>query len=1152
MSLTLMGTDGIFDEREYDPQYVINDIARILKKTRKAIKREKTETKALRAFINSAVRPVDQPRPPRRAQPAQKAISILGVRTPYQNVPQLAKTLKIGATFKERRANARLAMKNINTPKVIHNIKSGLFSPLDLRAPPLLIRQFTGIRKIGDKMKNRLLTKGRYNYAPPQDPTEGVQIFDKSKPFSRYDRLALYYDVTFRFIYSNSDGTYKHRSVRTLSDVYYGNVGNRNHLREGFIMKNENPDGMADFSYHYNPERLKKNASGATVLAYAQASLQDPDVDNNSIGNLHMAVIAHISGLYDFAHWIILDRVVIRTADQRYAFNLQKMRLQAVAYDNIQANLYNEVVDIDNKNENCVTAYLTKYYEKIDIADYFKDIDTTNGIDTEQIIDFCKHHKIKCIAYDIELNVIMSHFPDIKKKQHKSLIYIAYNNHIYPVNNKSLHKVTPFQSTVGKDNTKSDSAKLKPKDRPKELCRYNQGKMNKTFKALLAQKIIPSHITINSEMSNLDDHDMDELNVKSYAHDNVFYFVNDDYDDILKLLTLYGVQDKMTPFTTMYNVMPILEELYGVGNMFSFAPHLKDIKMQGYMYHVDHIPTPEEEKQFMTLDKKKAYPYALSQLKFIQTMDTRTCKVVENPTEIIDTWAYIARPHACSLLMHGTNYYDGEHLLFCRNRGLQFDLLYGFETKVHTNPFIALIDDYYGKTEDVKFNDDRIVKDILNVWIGKMEKGCGTVSRHTRLRKICNMDEATKTQGTTLKYDDTTALCFDEDEHADIYTRKPISFQIKNMARRVLFEKMDSLDIANDDVIQICVDSVTFVNKNNITYTNDNTYKGWKHDKYSRIGLSSYERCTNDILKLVTPPPRNNVLYEAYAGHGKTHWIKNTLIPKLIAKNESYIVLSPSHSTIKEYRTDNLCCDVIQKYEHHDLPTADVIIVDEIGFCGKKPNDTIYRLMVLGRKIFSFGDFNQLLPVNEEAHFNNKIYLDTVYRNICSFKKNHRNDFTKAYYDDLINVKVDVIEEIKKHNEKDPLKADIIVCHRNETRKKMNEMIMKKKGIKFGSLGCKVMCKVNKFRDMDIYNNFEFVVTDVNDTHITLDGKYELTVKQFFGGTEDAPHFVPAYARTMYNMQGDSCKSYHIPTDEIKYFNNGRFAYTLISRLKTK
>jgi len=1163
MSLIIKGIAGIFDNLESDLRRItiLDDIARILREAEEEKARDDIHTQEVQRILQRqldevepvpalAPAPALRPRPQQRQQ--TKRALFLGRLVTYQNIPQLANKLKIGSTMQARRDFAREALRNINTPKVVHNVETGLFAPVDLKQHPLLLRQFLGVKRIMKKMRDDILTQVPYEYENPQVPDIAVELLDKATPFQDYDKLSIHYDVTFRIIYSTTDGTYAHRGVRTIDAVYTGMIGNKEYLKHGFVMRNTDPlNDTGDFVPYFNPRRLNTNASPQRVLDYATEASQNPELTEADIGPLHQEIMLKILESYGFPFWIIFDKVRIRTANLRHTFDLEKMRLKAVAYDNIKSNIYNEVIDIVDKNDNCVLAYMTKYYDKIDVAGHFKNIDTSDGIDTTQIIEFCKIHKIKCIAYDIELNVIMCHYPDVKRKQHKSLIYIAYNNHIYPVNNKALHKVTAFHNVVGKDRTKSDDIKPKKKDRPTELCRLGQGKINKMFRALLAQKTIPSYISINSSMSDIDDHDMDGLNIRSYAHDNIFYFVNDDYDDILKLLTLYGVQDKMTPHTNMYNVMAIIEELYGIGGLYSFAPHLKDIKMQGYMFHVEKIPTPEEEKTFMTLDKRKAYPYALSCLKFIQTMDTRTCQVIEKPTEIKETWAYIARPHACTILMHGTNYYDGEHLLFCQKHGVQFDLLYGFETKTHNNPFTSMIDDYYGKTSGVQFSDDTIIKNILNVWIGKMEKGCGTVSRRTRLRKICNTDEASKTQGTILRYDDDTALCFDVDENADIYTRKPISFQIKNMARRVLFMKMKSLEVADADIIQVCVDSVTFINKNNITYKDDNTYKGWRNDKYNRLGWSSYERCHNDILNIMTPPPRDNVLFEAYAGHGKTHWIKNTLIPRLIKAERSYIVLSPSHSTIKEYRQDGLRCDVIQRYEHHDLPTEDMIIIDEIGLCGKKANDTIYRLMTLGRQIYSFGDYNQLLPVNEDAHFNNKIYIDCVYNRTCTFKTNRRNDFTKAYYDSLIKAEINVIDEIKKHNEKDPHKADIIVCHRNETRKKMNDLIMKKKGIVFGSIGCKVMCKVNKFRDMDIYNNFEFIVTDADDEHITLDNKHELTIKQFFGGTEEAPHFIPAYARTMYNMQGDSCKSYHIPDTDIKYFNNGRFAYTLISRLKT-
>ncbi len=1151
MSLIIKGTDGIFDNIEQDVRMALmrDDIQRILREHEQQKEQDKADDIKMRQAlqdIGMQQAPAPRPRPVRRPMPV-KSERFLGTLVTYKNVPQLANKLSIGDTIKERRENAIRALKNVNAEKVIYNPITGAFAPISLKSPPRLIRQFTGVPRVMKSMRNEVLTAPLYEYVDEQVNDIAVQIYDKSIPFKADDIVQLYVDVSFRIIHSGTDGTRRKRSFRRFATPYTGVIGDSKYFKHGFVLKDvhEGQEEKPEYYEAFNPDRLASNASADTIHRYANHA----EPIELSAG-LHKDIVATLVDLYSFPWAIIFENVDIRTANQTHVFDLPKMRLRAIGYDDIKKNLYNEAIDITETDDNCVMAYLTKTYDKLDVRGHFKDINIEDGINTEQIIGFCELHKIKCIAYDIELNVIMSHFPDIKRKQYKSLIYIAYNNHIYPVNNKSLHKVATFQQTVGADRTKSD-AKPKKKDRPIEMCRLKQGKINKQFKALLSQKIIPSHITIDT-VSDIGDYKMDGLSIRAYAHDNVFYFVNDDYDDLLKLLTLYGLQDKMTPFTTMYNVTAILEELYGVGGLYSFAPHLKDIRMQGYMYHIDKIPTPEEEKQFMTLDKRKAYPYALSCLKFIQTLDVRTCKVVENPTEIKETWAYIARPHKCCILMHSTNYYDGDHLLFCKKYGVEFDLLYGFEAKTHENPFRSMIDDYYGKTDGVKFNDDQLIKSILNIWIGKMEKGCGTVSNRLRLRKICNRDEAMLSKGTIMNYDDNTALCFDKHEKADIYTRKPISFQIKNMARRVLFLKMIELGIEDNDVVQICVDSVTFINKNNVTYTNDTSYKGWKHDKYNRLQWSSYQRCTNDIMNIVKPPARPNVLFEAYAGHGKTHWITTKLIPKIIAKKKSYIVLSPSHSTIKEYRLAGLRCDVIQRYEHHELPTEEIIIIDEIGLCGKKANDTIYRLMTLGKLIYSFGDYNQLLPVNEDAHFNNKIYIDSVYKVKRTFKNNHRNGFTKEYYDSLINMKVNVIDEIKKHNVKDPHKADIVVCYRNETRKKMNDMIMKKKDIAFGAVGCKVMCKVNKFRDLDIYNNFDFTITCVTDEHITLDNRYELTKKQFFGGSDEAPHFVPAYARTMYNMQGDACKSYHVPNEDMKFFNNGRSAYTLISRLKTE
>jgi len=49
---------------------------------------------------------------------------------------------------------------------------------------------------------------------------------------------------------------------------------------------------------------------------------------------------------------------------------------------------------------------------------------------------------------------------------------------------------------------------------------------------------------------------------------------------------------------------------------------------------------------------------------------------------------------------------------------------------------------------------------------------------------------------------------------------------------------------------------------------------------------------------------------------------------------------------------------------------------------------------------------------------------------------------------------------------------------------------------------------------------------------------------------EITDHFRPAYARTLYNLQGDQVKSYYIAPEDIDYFTKPREAYTIVSRIQ--
>ena len=71
------------------------------------------------------------------------------------------------------------------------------------------------------------------------------------------------------------------------------------------------------------------------------------------------------------------------------------------------------------------------------------------GETIQSILDFCKDYSIKLIMYNINGDVIASNYPK-KKNDKKTCVFMAYNNHVYSFDNKTLEKVT-----IPKENIKT-------------------------------------------------------------------------------------------------------------------------------------------------------------------------------------------------------------------------------------------------------------------------------------------------------------------------------------------------------------------------------------------------------------------------------------------------------------------------------------------------------------------------------------------------------------------------------------------------------------------------------------------------------------------------------------------------------------------------
>jgi hypothetical protein len=378
----------------------------------------------------------------------------------------------------------------------------------------------------------------------------------------------------------------------------------------------------------------------------------------------------------------------------------------------------------------------------------------------------------------------------------------------------------------------------------------------------------------------------------------------------------------------------------------------------------------------------------------------------------------------------------------------------------------------------------------------------------------------------------------------NVYNHKPIAIQIKDRTTRFLYEKMKQYKLHMNHIVQVSTDSIT-IDANavkSLKVEGKGRLEGWKEGAY-RI-----QKPTDNIhTKVVTMRKlgeNNNTLITGYAGNGKSYDIEHRLIPELEAKSETYLIVSSKHSAIVQHRNNKRNAEVIQKYEFSKkTPYQQHIIVEECGIISRTQWDLLYKWSLLGKTITAYGDFRQLPPVDDKT-FDGNAWLDLMFATQLVMNQNHRNHFTSEYYQDILDGKYDLLGEVRKHSTATPEEAEVVVAHTNAVVHKYNVRMAEYHGVACefiddeGHLasvddGVLLLCKTNDLREEGIYNNMLVMSDNIDE--------------------DDLKHFKLAYARTIYNLQGDDVRSYYLAPEDEKYFSrDSRFAYTLISRLKTK
>jgi hypothetical protein len=194
-----------------------------------------------------------------------------------------------------------------------------------------------------------------------------------------------------------------------------------------------------------------------------------------------------------------------------------------------------------------------------------------------------------------------------------------------------------------------------------------------------------------------------------------------------------------------------------------------------------------------------------------------------------------------------------------------------------------------------------------------------------------------------------------------------------------------------------------------------------------------------------------------------------------------------------------------------------------------------------GKRIIAYGDFKQLLPVGVDKPLLSSIFQNYVFGIIDNMNTNYRNNFSIEFYDNIIDGKCDNKKMIKQYGK---ITSNNVICYTNKSCLKYNTIIMNRLGIEsIESIGCKVICNSNDLRELNIYNKFQFTVTGIEDNNIVLDNQYKIS-RICYG-----MYFNPAYARTIYSIQGESMNDFYYPVEDYNFLND-RTTYTIISRLK--
>lgn len=811
-------------------------------------------------------------------------------------------------------------------------------------------------------------------------------------------------------------------------------------------------------------------------------------------------------------------------------------------------------VSLNASKENCLYKYLKDNWKVSIKRNNSLKQEIKNIKSIKQLKKFCIN-QCSLQIHDISGKCIYKYSFKKKHNSLKKVCFMLHDNHIYPITgrlNKEDFKINEFEYV--EDVTKEFLSYV-----------YNENKF--------------CHVWSN-----------DVSGIKSFAvkTNNGYKCITGDSStqvcyDILKY---FGCENEVSYDLSVFNLFEKLTGNKNIQKLKSFVPKMSTFKVPGYNYINEELI--KKNVQYTDIDKNKCYPSALLKLPYLISCDIHTSKILK-PDTIVDHYMYYIEVEKSTIHQQMNGFLPGYAIKNMQKDKLNPKIIYGMETKKHPNVFRNLINNLITLANNNK-NFSSTIKLAMNIFIGKME--CVPKKKTlTKLRGVFDKDVAKTDKKLSIKLDNNYSVCYEYDNGTTesrtrecdrqtithLKNMKPIAIQVKHQARMNVLNTIRKLKIPRKRILQIKTDSIVFHGPEEIFLNSD--IDDWKIQNDTKFLKTAKKRNIISSTKPYYTIKNNNEMHLGYAGCGKTY---NIL--KRIKKLNDYIVLTPTFASLLEYKKHNINSDTIQKFTAISrVPKESIIIIDEIGMVDRKGWSIIAKATLLNKKIIAYGDFKQLLPVGVSTKEDdriqggkplyNKIIRMTLFNEETFSKSNYRNKFSNNYYDKLINNKINIKNEVLKHSTKSPDKAHKIVCYRNKTVDKYNNIKLKQLNFDhITDVGVRIMCYTNKyFEKYGFTKNTEFTITDKHNDIITIkddiNSEYTIKISDFYKrGSKTEPRtnpiWKPAYATTLHRLQGSQVNSYFFPKDDINFitqYKNDtrqqkiekcRFAYTLISRLK--